>query len=140
MARLVVKSGTRAGEVLEITRELIVGRAPGADLLVTDDSELSRCHAVVRSVDDGLEVEDLGSLNGTWVDGRRISEATVLRHGSRMRMGKTEVEVDAEPLPAETRLAASAATLEDQGTRIGRLPTLPPGVKPTTPIGGPDQP
>jgi len=49
-------------------RRILVGRAPSADLRL-DDSRVSRLHARIEMRDDGVYVEDLGSRNGTSVDG-----------------------------------------------------------------------
>ncbi|MGI8631092.1 MAG: FHA domain-containing protein [Solirubrobacterales bacterium] len=63
MATLKVISGSDSGQSMEIDHEIVVGRE-GADLAI-DDAEVSRRHAAIRPVDGGLEVEDLGSKNGT---------------------------------------------------------------------------
>jgi class 3 adenylate cyclase len=61
--------------------------------LVIDDPEISRAHAVLGSSAKGLEVEDLGSLNGTWVNGERITSATPLAPGDVIKIGTTRIEV-----------------------------------------------
>jgi pSer/pThr/pTyr-binding forkhead associated (FHA) protein len=54
-------------------RRILVGRAPSADLRL-DDPRVSRLHARIEMRDDGVYVEDLGSRNGTAVDGETVSE------------------------------------------------------------------
>jgi hypothetical protein len=53
---------------------------------VLDDRTVSRMHAQLRWVDGGWVLSDLGSLNGTWVNGWRIDSAP-LRHGDRVQLG-----------------------------------------------------
>ena len=66
MASLWVISGSRAGESVGVTGELVIGRE-NADLTI-DDAEVSRRHVAVRLEGGQLEVEDLGSANGTFVE------------------------------------------------------------------------
>ena len=58
----------------------LLGRSPEC-LIVLPSERVSREHAVVRRIHCGLEIEDLGSRNGTWVNGSRIRRATVLQQG-----------------------------------------------------------
>ena len=54
-----------------------------------NDPDVSRRHAVVRRVDEGLAIEDLGSLNGTFVNDRRIEGIAEIGVGDRIRFGNT---------------------------------------------------
>lgn len=54
-----------------------------------NDPDVSRRHAVVRQVDAGLALEDLGSTNGTWVNGKRIEGIVELSVGDEVRFGNT---------------------------------------------------
>src|SRR5258708_23060818 len=90
--RLIVKSGSAAGREFEIDREMTVGRAPASDIVITDSGVSSR-HASLRPVESGVEMTDLGSLNGTFVDGRKIESPTVIRPGVEIRFSTTVVEV-----------------------------------------------
>ena len=86
-AALVVTKGPLAGQRLELDGELVIGRE-GAPVTI-EDSELSRRHAAVRPVMGGFEVEDLGSLNGTFVNGNRINVPTRVAW-RRLDQGRTE--------------------------------------------------
>jgi class 3 adenylate cyclase len=74
--------------------ELVIGRVDAG--LTIEDPLISRRHAVVRPVDRTLEIEDLGSLNGTWVNGERITSARRLAGGDVVTVGSTSIDVDIE--------------------------------------------
>ncbi|MGI8632119.1 MAG: FHA domain-containing protein [Solirubrobacterales bacterium] len=88
-------SGPAAGTTVEIERELVLGRE-GSDIEIPD-SEASRRHAVVRPVEGGIEVEDLGSMNGTHVNGRRIDAPVLVDSSSTMRIGTSLMAFDLAP-------------------------------------------
>src|SRR3712207_4581986 len=101
MATLVIISGPLEGERIEVGEELTIGREQ-ADLAL-EDAEISRRHARVRAVPGGLEIEDLGSRNGTRVDGRRIDAPTQLGDGATVKLGQTTLRVE---VPSEaTRIS-----------------------------------
>jgi class 3 adenylate cyclase len=99
---LVIKSGPLAGRRVELDFPLVVGRGTG-DLAI-DDPGISRRHALFRPGEGVLEIEDLGSSNGTRVNGERILTATRLRAGDVVEVGDTAIEVVVEP--ARTRIEA----------------------------------
>ncbi|HYF45661.1 MAG TPA: ABC transporter transmembrane domain-containing protein, partial [Acidimicrobiales bacterium] len=68
-----------------------IGRE-GVDVVV-DDTEVSRRHARLEPTDQGVLVADLGSTNGTWVDGRRVEEPVLVRPGQLIGVGRTNVLV-----------------------------------------------
>ena len=92
MARLRVVSGPNAGQTVDVDEELVIGRED-TDLAI-DDDEMSRRHAVVRRHANRLQVEDLGSTNGTFVDGTRIAEPTLLGGGAEIKVGTTVLVVE----------------------------------------------
>jgi pSer/pThr/pTyr-binding forkhead associated (FHA) protein len=92
MARLRVVSGPLAGQTIDVETEVVIGRED-TDLTI-DDVELSRRHAVVRRHASRLQVEDLGSTNGTYVDGTRIEEPTILGGGAEIQLGTTKLVVE----------------------------------------------
>jgi len=74
---LVVRRGPNAGSTYVLDREeTTLGRHPDSDIFL-DDVTVSRRHALIRRVDGRYEVDDVGSLNGTYVDHRRIDSATL---------------------------------------------------------------
>jgi uncharacterized RDD family membrane protein YckC len=107
-ATLVVSGGPEAGRSVPVGAEVVVGRAVegGAHLdLGLSDEELSRRHFTVRPVEGGVEVEDLGSLNGTYVDGRRIDGPTLVSAGARLHAGATRLVLELAD-PHATRMGA----------------------------------
>jgi hypothetical protein len=86
---LVVRSGGgRAGEhFIPQGDRTTIGRSPDNDIFL-DDVTVSRKHAVVLESGGELRIEDLGSLNGTFVNRRRIDSATRLESGDEVQIGK----------------------------------------------------
>ena len=89
-------TGPAPGTVREIDAEIVIGRQGD---LIFEDVEASRRHAAVRPVEGGVEVEDLGSANGTFVDGTRLEGKTTLLRNATVRIGKTEFGIEIS-LPA----------------------------------------
>lgn len=87
---LVVRTGGREEEVVALPPDLTLGRGPGVDL-VLDDPGASRRHARIRLAEDGTaEVLDLGSKNGSLLNGRRLPPGPVaLRPGDELTVGDT---------------------------------------------------
>jgi FHA domain len=87
-AALVIRSGGgRSGESFEVTGERMrIGRSPEAEVFL-DDVTVSRNHAMLVRRRDGLYIDDLGSLNGTYVNRRRI-ESHKLVDGDELQVGK----------------------------------------------------
>ena len=85
---LVVRSGGgRAGETFPLGDDrIMIGRAPDADVFL-DDVTVSRTHAVLSRADGGYTIEDNGSLNGTYVNRRRVEKAK-LEDGDEVQIGK----------------------------------------------------
>src|SRR3954466_3953163 len=91
---LKVVAGNAAGSSIALEQELVVGRStPGLGSL-GGDSEISRVHArIYHDASGQLIAEDLGSTNGTFVNGNRIAAATPLRPGDQVRVGQTTMTV-----------------------------------------------
>ncbi len=86
-AALVIRSGGRAGESFTLTEDRVsIGRSPDAGVFL-DDVTVSRNHALLVRRRDGLYIDDLGSLNGTYVNRRRI-ESHLLADGDEIQVGK----------------------------------------------------
>jgi pSer/pThr/pTyr-binding forkhead associated (FHA) protein len=71
-------------------RRILVGRAPSADVRI-DDPRVSRLHARIEMRDDGVYVEDLGSRNGTLVDGQPVANSRPLASGDEITIGTASI-------------------------------------------------
>ena len=84
---LVVRSGGgRAGEMFPLDGETTVGRSPDCGIFL-DDVTVSRKHAILRERDGNFVIEDQGSLNGTFVNRKRV-ESAQLEDGDELQVGK----------------------------------------------------
>src|SRR5829696_8215445 len=92
--QLLVTDGRVKGRRLTLGDEIMVGRAMGEEGRLGDDPNLSRRHArLARGPDGRLTIEDLGSANGTFVNGARVSGPQRLAPGDSIRVGTTTLEV-----------------------------------------------
>ena len=89
----VLEPATQRGATYPLGDELTVGRAGGCGVVLTEDEFVSTVHA--RLFRRGLElfVEDLGSRNGTFVNGKQVTTPVRLRRGDRVQFGETVTEV-----------------------------------------------
>ncbi len=82
-------SGDRLGDEFALERECVtLGRGPNVDLAF-DDSSMSRQHAALEFVDQQFRVRDLGSTNGTLLNGKPV-QVGELQHGDRLEIGSQE--------------------------------------------------
>jgi pSer/pThr/pTyr-binding forkhead associated (FHA) protein len=119
-AELVVTAGAAAGRRLTLTGgDLVIGRGVSGEGLLSDDGQLSRRHTrIVRDADGQLTIEDLGSANGTFVNGERVSGSQALKIGDSIRIGTTTLQL----------------------TEVGREPSSPVAPAPPTPLVDPVPP
>jgi len=122
---LVFSEGPLSGRRVEVDAELVVGREDAG--LTIEDEEISRRHAVIRPGDGGIEIEDLGSTNGTYVNGVRIEGVTRLASGDTVQLGKSVLQV-------ESVRAAATVTAAVPAPPPQAAPTPPP--PPAPPAGG----
>jgi pSer/pThr/pTyr-binding forkhead associated (FHA) protein/tRNA A-37 threonylcarbamoyl transferase component Bud32 len=118
--QLRVTEGSERGRRLSVDGELLIGReAPEDEGRFGDDPEISRRHARLSCNAEGrLEIEDLGSANGTFVNGERIDAPRTLDPGDVVRVGETVMEVLDRPRPAE-ELVVTAGMEPGRRLRLG---------------------
>jgi class 3 adenylate cyclase len=112
---LEVRQEGRRVLVVELEDELELGR--DCDGLLLADDEVSRRHALFTGDADGVSVADLGSTNGTFVDGVRVEGHRRLEPGSVVRLGSTEVRVRDPQPTAGAPAAPRGTTVTPQGPR-----------------------
>jgi len=121
MGALVFLSGPAAGLRYEITGQLTIGRSRACEIALEDD-KVSRQHARIELEHGEPTIRDLGSRNGTRVNGQRISSEVALLDGDRIQLGdstaKLELEpnVSADPQRHELHRRAVASLLAEPGT------------------------
>jgi class 3 adenylate cyclase len=140
---VVVTDGPLAGRRFEVDTRLLVGRVD-ADLTI-DDELVSRRHAEIRAVAGALEIEDRGSLNGTWVNGERIAGPRALAPGDVIKLGKTSLEVERDQVDSGRTVLASVDQLKAAAEPVAAqapAPEPPPVVpaQPAEPEPAPAQP
>lgn len=81
------------GVKLPISGPIVIGRSPGADIVIADDFVSAR-HARVTPAGDGALLEDLGSTNGTVLDGARIVGVEPVTAGSKIQLGTVTLKVE----------------------------------------------
>ncbi len=155
--RLSFRTGAHRGHTLEFDppRTLILGRSSQADIQIYDE-RISRRHCALRVDAQGGRVKDLGSGNGTFLNGVEVRE-TVIADGDVLTIGRTEVElryVDAAPAAApfgQPQAVPQQAPPQQQPTRAaqpasplaaaypGQLPALPPTMVPAYALGASQQ-
>lgn len=89
---LFVRSETQQGQEFEVGDVVVLGRSDETDV-VLDDPYASDFHLRLVSQEDGMMLHDLGSTNGTYVNGRRVSAPTMLKRGDTIQVGKTVMEI-----------------------------------------------
>ena len=94
IARLaIIEPRIRRGQAFPITHELTMGRSAGCTIQVLDDTFVSSVHCrIFRDEAGNAIVEDLGSTNGTYLNGDRIHVPKPLHQGDRIQIGGTIVE------------------------------------------------
>jgi predicted component of type VI protein secretion system len=133
MARFEVVAGRAIGMSILLDDELLIGRhADGAGRLA-DDDEISRSHARISLDRSGFcALEDLGSTNGTFVNGLRIAGPQTLSVGDTIELGGTTLVVRELPIPASER---ALKAVHPQPTVVPRGPVSPSQETPSMAIG-----
>ena len=124
--RLVATEGPAVGNTTSLDAPIIIGTAPTVDV-VLDEPDIAPHHTALRPVADGVEIEDLGSPAGTFVNGRRIETATRLSVGDEIKVGgsvfeiqeavETEADAGARPLAATEVVDALTALVRGEEER-----------------------
>ncbi len=128
--RLIVRRGPRPNEIYELNKGVItIGRDITNDIVI-NDPEVSRHHLRLTQGGGGYTLEDLGSTNGTFVNGQRLTGARPLQPGDTLGLGET--------VTLAYEGAASAAGIDPQAATMGDGSPQPAGTgyAPQPPAGG----
>ncbi len=87
----VIEGGLK-GKVYSLGDECLIGRADKCQI-VLDDNYASQMHARILKHNEGFTAEDLGSTNGTYLNGRRLTSPAEVHRGDRLKIGKTVMEL-----------------------------------------------
>jgi hypothetical protein len=130
-----MQNGPTPGKRTELARRsLLLGRDPASDLPI-EDVEISRRHARLIAQSGGYAIEDLGSMNGTFVNDERISTVITLKPGDRVRFGD-QVTFVYEALAAADEAETNAFPVEASAPRpavarpASKVPAVPEVVVP----------
>jgi serine/threonine-protein kinase len=136
--RLRVTAGNADGAEIRVDDEFRIGRQEPGEGTLGQDAEISRHHARIAREGGGFVIEDLGSRNGTLVNGRVITGPEILSPGDRIQVGATTLvvqvsvpsaaEIAAAPPGPVTRVEAVPSAEPDADTRSSahqQLPDLP---------------
>jgi len=144
--QFVMRSGPTPGKVFPLEGpEIIIGRDNTSSLMI-NDAEVSRKHTRLVWQSLGYVVEDLGSTNGTFVNGQRLTTPYVLRGGESVSLGENIVlvyESTADPDATVLSTSASAvkqAIAEAQATAEAPKPEVLRVPAPSQPISTPVTP
>src|SRR5262249_50430759 len=125
MAILKILSGERSGQTVDLRGDVVVlGRHPGCDIRVPDET-VSRRHARIIVQGDGYFVEDLGSRNGTYLNGCPVTSPARLSHLDRISIFDTTIEFHDEGRNG-TNDGAGDVTISIDGR--GPVPPKHPGL------------
>lgn len=127
--RLIVRRGPRPNEIYELNKGVItIGRDITNDIVI-NDPEVSRHHLRLTQGGGGYTLEDLGSTNGTFVNGQRLTGARPLQPGDTLGLGET--------VTLAYEGAAGAAGIDPQAATMGGPPQPGAGYAPP-PAARPD--
>lgn len=127
---LTIQTGAAAGRAWNIDRPVALGRSASSDI-VLPDAGISGRHATLRPVAGGIEVNDLGSSNGTYVGGERLRGPRVVRPGETVEFSRVSARVMAG---AGVRAAGSAPQPISIAVAAGGAPVAPRPVATATPV------
>jgi hypothetical protein len=89
---VITQPRARRGAAFALGQEITVGRTAACTITIPDDSFVSQLHARVYVIEGAAVAEDLGSTNGTYVNGKRLTAPLQIVKGDRLQIGNTIFE------------------------------------------------
>ncbi len=108
-------SGAAFGKTFPVAQQMTIGRQQDCEISIPSE-EISRRHASVKPTPDGLLVEDLGSSNGTYINGKRV-QSGVLRPGEELRLDQIRFMLIAPGMEIPKAAAAAPAPVQASGSK-----------------------
>lgn len=122
-ADLIFVDGQQSGRRVQLNSpRFIIGREVDCNLQLADE-QISRHHAVLLTDAYAIRIRDLGSLNGTWINGEKIVSPTNLKHGDRIQVGASTLVLH----------VPGVATVMESPTRAGVADTQAAPVRQPSP-------
>lgn len=120
MATVLILNGPDKGRKFKLPQntEVILGRSPKCEITLADDSA-SRLHCQIAFADGEFAAADLNSSNGSSVNGQKITQPAVLKHGDVLQIGETKLRYEAAEA-AKPAQPATGATQSDWDPFIGK--------------------
>lgn len=141
MASIVTLGPQDAGKVYRLDAgECLLGRRLDCHICIPDQ-RISRRHARIRREGDGYALEDLGSCNGTFVNGRRIQGSSKLRHGDEVEIGASRFRIDlSEDMVAQAESTSVRITQDIPQHTLAMIEVAHLGVGAKTSLAPPSSP
>jgi pSer/pThr/pTyr-binding forkhead associated (FHA) protein len=136
---MIVRTGPNPGTTYDLTKEVtLMGRDVSNDIIL-GDAEISRQHSRLTRTPGGYVLEDLGSTNGTFVNGERLMAPRVLNPGDLVALGENvSLTFDAAVPEAAATVASTAA--QPGGAAPAAAPAPQPAAAPVAPAPTPATP
>jgi len=123
--RLVMSQGPQPGQAFTLDRDaLTVGRDPGNSIVI-DDPQVSRQHARIAHQGGLMVIEDLGSTNGTFINGMRLTGPHALTNGDAIGLGESVTLTFHAMAPAATEAMAAGPPPAQPPAYVPPAPALP---------------
>ncbi len=90
---IIIESGASAGQRIPINQTLVIGRDRNANVHL-DDPQASRRHALIQKSGQEYLLIDQNSANGTELNGKLVHQPTSLKHGDRIKLGDTQIQIE----------------------------------------------
>src|SRR4051794_5944054 len=131
MARLIISSPDGKRGIFELTKPVItIGRGSANDLVLNDGS-VSRFHAVVKQMEEGVVIADRGSTNGVRINDLRIEAETAIQNGDIAQVGSFEIRFESvDHVAFDVHKAEVPSSLDQFVQGMSGIVSLPPGVTP----------
>jgi predicted component of type VI protein secretion system len=129
--RMIVRTGPNPGTTYDLTKEVTLMGRDVSNEIILGDAEISRQHSRLTRTPGGYVLEDLGSTNGTFVNGERLMAPRVLNPGDLVALGENvSLTFDTATPEAAATVASSVAQSEGVAVKPAAAPAAAPPAAP----------